>query len=188
MSTAERPIPKELELIRDFVNTRDLDPERDEISEPSALAAWLSERGLLPKGARATRAHVDQAVELREALRTLLLAHNEDGIDTDAAAKAIDRAARQTALEVRFNPDCTTDLVPAATGAAAAIGQLVAIVADAAGTEEWSRLKACRRESCLWAFYDQARNRSRAWCSMEVCGNREKARSFRARHATSISN
>ena len=182
MSTAERLIPKELELIRDFVNTRDLDPEEDRISEPQALAAWLSERGLLPEGSRATRAHVDRAVELREALRTLLLAHNKEGIDTAEAAQAIDRAARQAALEVRFNPDCTTELVPAATGAAAAIGQLVAIVADAAGTEEWSRLKACRRESCLWAFYDQARNRSRAWCSMEVCGNREKAQKFRERH------
>ena len=187
MSIAERPIPKELELIRDFVNTRDLDPERDEISEPGPLAAWLSERGLLREGARATRTHVDQAVELREALRTLLLAHNEETIDTSEAAKAIDHAARQAGLEVRFNPDCTTELVPAATGAAAAIGQLVAIVADAAGTEEWSRLKACRRETCLWAFYDQARNRSRAWCSMEVCGNREKAQKFRERHAHSRS-
>jgi len=183
MSIAERPIPKELELIRDFVNTRDLEPPQDAISEPRALAAWLSERGLLPEGARATRAHVERAAELREALRTLLLAHNEEGIDTAEAAKAIDRAARQAALEVRFNPDCTTELAPAASGAAGAIGQLVAIVADAAGTEEWSRLKACRRESCLWAFYDQARNRSRAWCSMEVCGNREKAHKFRERHA-----
>ena len=183
MSTAERTIPKELELIRDFVNTRDLEPAQDEIAEPRALAAWLSERGLLPEGASATRAHVERAAALREALRTLLLAHNEEGVDTSEAAQAIDRAARQAALEVRFNPDCTTELVPAATGASAAIGQLVAIVADAAGTEEWSRLKACRRESCLWAFYDQARNRSRAWCSMEVCGNREKAQKFRARHA-----
>jgi len=183
MSTAERPIPKELELIRDFVNTRDLDPPQDAISEPRALAAWFAERGLLPEGARATRGHVERAVELREALRTLLLAHNEEGIDTAEAAKAIDRAARQAALEVRFNPDCTTELAPAAPGAAGAIGRLVAIVADAAGTEEWSRLKACRRESCLWAFYDQARNRSRAWCSMEVCGNREKAQKFRERHA-----
>ncbi len=182
MSTAEQAIPRELELIRDFVNTRELDPDRDEISEPRALAAWLSERGLLSERARTTRAHVDRAVELREALRTLLLAHNDEGIDTADAAKAIDRAARQAELEVRFNPDCTTELVPAAQGAAAAIGRIVAIVADAAGTEEWSRLKACRRESCLWAFYDQARNRSRAWCSMEVCGNREKAQKFRERH------
>src|SRR6266550_4684954 len=99
MSTAVRPIPKELELIQDFVNTRELDPARDEISEPRLLAAWLSERGLLPEGARATRAHVERAVDLREALRTLLLAHNKEGIDTDGAAKVIDRAARQGALE-----------------------------------------------------------------------------------------
>ena len=45
------------------------------------------------------------------------------------------------------------------------------------------RLSACRDENCRVAFYDKSRNRSRAWCSMEVCGNREKARSFRQRHA-----
>ena len=28
---------------------------------------------------------------------------------------------------------------------------------------------------------DQSRNRSRSWCSMETCGNRAKARSFRSR-------
>ena len=51
-------------------------------------------------------------------------------------------------------------------------------------TDEWKRLKTCRDEHCRVAFYDKSRNRSRAWCSMEVCGNREKARSFRQRHAT----
>jgi predicted RNA-binding Zn ribbon-like protein len=183
MSTTVRPIPKGLELVRDFVNTRELNPDRDEICEPRLLASWLAGRGLLPDGARATRAHVDDALKLREALRTLLLAHNDEGIDTAEAAKAIDRAARRAQLEVRFSPDCTTELVPAATGASAALGRIVSIVADAAGSEEWSRLKACRRESCLWAFYDHARNRSRAWCSMEVCGNREKAQKFRERHA-----
>ena len=49
--------------------------------------------------------------------------------------------------------------------------------------DDWKRLKGCRDENCRVAFYDKSRNRSRAWCSMEVCGNREKARSFRARHA-----
>jgi predicted RNA-binding Zn ribbon-like protein len=46
----------------------------------------------------------------------------------------------------------------------------------------WSRLKACRAADCRWAFYDRARNHSRHWCSMEVCGNRTKARAYRARH------
>lgn len=49
---------------------------------------------------------------------------------------------------------------------------------------DWIRLKICPADTCLWAFYDESRNRSRTWCSMRVCGNREKARGWRARAAT----
>ncbi|HYH51840.1 MAG TPA: CGNR zinc finger domain-containing protein, partial [Acidimicrobiia bacterium] len=42
--------------------------------------------------------------------------------------------------------------------------------------------KVCRQPDCRWAYYDESRNRSRTWCSMESCGNRAKARSFRQRH------
>jgi predicted RNA-binding Zn ribbon-like protein len=45
----------------------------------------------------------------------------------------------------------------------------------------WSRLKICQNDDCAVAFYDLARNKSGKWCSMEVCGNRMKARNFRAR-------
>jgi predicted RNA-binding Zn ribbon-like protein len=47
----------------------------------------------------------------------------------------------------------------------------------------WERLKACPLEGCLWAFYDRSKNRSRRWCSMDVCGNVAKARAYRQRHA-----
>jgi predicted RNA-binding Zn ribbon-like protein len=74
-------------------------------------------------------------------------------------------------------------LAPEDSGTRGALGRIVATVAELAPTEEWKRLKTCRDETCRVVFYDQSRNRSRAWCSMEVCGNREKARTFRARHA-----
>ena len=48
----------------------------------------------------------------------------------------------------------------------------------------WERMKACRADDCLWAFLDTAKNQSRAWCSMRSCGNREKARVYRERHAS----
>lgn len=175
-------IPQNLELIRDFVNTRELSPDGDEIAEPATLRAWLAGRHLVDPSVRVTREDVRSADAFREALRTLLLAHNEDGVETTDASRQIERTARNAALEICFHPDCTTELVPAAPGVRGALGKLAAIVADAAGSDEWSRLKACRRHSCLWAFYDHARNRSRAWCSMEVCGNREKAQKFRERH------
>jgi predicted RNA-binding Zn ribbon-like protein len=31
-------------------------------------------------------------------------------------------------------------------------------------------------------YFDESRNRSKRWCSMEVCGNREKGEAFRRRH------
>ena len=46
---------------------------------------------------------------------------------------------------------------------------------------EWSRLKACPASDCQWAFFDSSRNRSRTWCSMDVCGNRAKTRRYRRR-------
>ncbi|HSO48667.1 MAG TPA: CGNR zinc finger domain-containing protein [Rhizobiaceae bacterium] len=36
------------------------------------------------------------------------------------------------------------------------------------------RLRICGH--CGWLFLDRSKNRSRMWCDMAVCGNREKAR------------
>ena len=92
-------------------------------------------------------------------------------------------AGRKAHLGVRFE-DGRPVLAPEDDGARGAIGRIIATVAELAPTDDWKRLKACRDETCRVAFYDKSRNRSRAWCSMEVCGNREKARTFRQRHAT----
>ncbi|MGZ5324519.1 MAG: CGNR zinc finger domain-containing protein, partial [Solirubrobacterales bacterium] len=45
----------------------------------------------------------------------------------------------------------------------------------------WERLKLCENPDCLWAFYDNSRNRSGSWCRMGLCGNRIKNRAYRER-------
>ena len=50
-----------------------------------------------------------------------------------------------------------------------------------AAIKDWKRLKLCGSATCRWAFYDQSRNRSSRWCAMASCGNRQKAKRFRAR-------
>jgi predicted RNA-binding Zn ribbon-like protein len=37
-------------------------------------------------------------------------------------------------------------------------------------------LRECAGEGCGWLFLDTSRNRSRRWCTMEICGNRAKAK------------
>ncbi|HWO59353.1 MAG TPA: CGNR zinc finger domain-containing protein, partial [Umezawaea sp.] len=62
-----------------------------------------------------------------------------------------------------------------------ALGAVLAAAARVALLGSWERLKVCQAESCQAAFFDRSRNRSRTWCSMQVCGNREKARLWRER-------
>ncbi len=51
-------------------------------------------------------------------------------------------------------------------------------------TSEWkARLRECGSDTCAWVFLDTSKNRSRRWCDMKTCGNREKARRFHERHS-----
>jgi predicted RNA-binding Zn ribbon-like protein len=44
-----------------------------------------------------------------------------------------------------------------------------------------TRVRACAASDCGWWFVDDTKNRSRRWCDMTLCGNREKLRRFRKR-------
>lgn len=172
------------ELIRDFVNTKDFLENEEGLAGPAELDVWLREAGLFRGGERATPADVARALELREALRQILLANTGVEIDTHEHFDVLDRVAREARIELCFE-ECAGELSPAAGGVAAALGRLAIAVHRAMGDGSWGRLKACRASDCEWAFIDNARNQSRAWCSMRSCGNREKARQFRERQRVS---
>jgi predicted RNA-binding Zn ribbon-like protein len=40
---------------------------------------------------------------------------------------------------------------------------------------ESARLRECANDRCLWLFFDDSKNGTRRWCSMQSCGNRAKA-------------
>jgi predicted RNA-binding Zn ribbon-like protein len=179
----QQQAPGELELVRAFVNTIDVEEGREELGTPEALAQWLAGHGLADGAVRATHAELRRAIELREALRAVLLAHNAGPTAPPSAAAALDRAADRARVRLRFHEDCSTALEPVAAGVDGALGRIVAIVHAAIADGTWSRLKACREHVCEWAFYDHTKNRSGAWCNMGVCGNRAKARAYRDRQA-----
>ncbi len=43
-------------------------------------------------------------------------------------------------------------------------------------SEQLKIVRFCEAPDCEWLFLDHSRNRSRRWCDMTTCGNREKAR------------
>jgi predicted RNA-binding Zn ribbon-like protein len=42
------------------------------------------------------------------------------------------------------------------------------------------RVRACDNPECRWLFLDTSKNHTRRWCDMKLCGNRMKARRFKA--------
>jgi predicted RNA-binding Zn ribbon-like protein len=177
------PAPGDLELIRQFVNTFDVESGQDDLGSPAALTAWLAERRLLPARRRLTDADLATATAFREALREALAA-NAGHADAAAAAarRMLDQLASHYPMRVRL--DGGPRLEPSGgRGIEPALAHLVATMYDAMRLGTWERLKVCRNDECQWAFYDHSRNHSGAWCRMAVCGNRMKGRAFRARHA-----
>lgn len=175
---ASKPAPEPLALVQRFVNSLDLDHADEELTAPESLRDWFAERGLLSADERVSEGDLRRAIDVREGLRALLLANNGEELD-EAAVGRLDRAASRAGVRVSFDAGGEPQLVPDAVGVDGAIAQLMAIVAAARVDGSWERLKACPRHNCLWAFYDRSKNRSGRWCTMEACGNVEKARAYR---------
>lgn len=126
------------------------------------------------------QAALRRAVALRNALYSVLEATGEgkppDSTDLDVLNVALGECAVRRRLRLTADglcwtwaeaPDGDLDwmLWPIAYSAAEVLTGSLA-----------ERVKACPGEGCGWIFVDQSRNRSRRWCDMQSCGNREKAR------------
>jgi predicted RNA-binding Zn ribbon-like protein len=160
-----RAAPEPLRLVQRFVNTIDREHGREWLGTPKELAAFL--------GCSPGDATVEEAHELREALRLLLLANNGAPADEDAVA-TVNAVAARLALRLDEHAALGVD-------APDPLARVVAVAVGAMLDGTWPRLKACR--NCSWAFYDSSRNRSASWCSMQLCGNRLKTRAYRSRRA-----
>ncbi len=174
--------PGRLEVLRTFVNTRDIGADREDLTDADALREWLVGAGLADAGVQVRPSDVRRALALREAVRVILLSHNDDAPETADAIAALQAASVRARVQLEFDTDRGSCLVPLAAGVDGALGRLLVIVHEAMADGTWERLKACRDQGCEWAFYDGTRNRSRTWCDMQVCGNRAKARASRHRH------
>ena len=180
--TTVRGAPGELELVRRFVNSVDVEAEEDSLSTPAEAARWLRDHRLLTGRGSISAGELNLLLRSREAIRGLALANNEGAAVARAAATTLNRITKKLRLTVSFDQRAQGVLRPASSGAVGAIARMLGIIYTAMADGTWTRLKACRRDTCHWLFYDHSKNRSSRWCHMSICGNREKAKSYRARH------
>ncbi|QFG25580.1 CGNR zinc finger domain-containing protein [Actinomadura sp. WMMB 499] len=179
-------------LLRDFVNTLNIDAGTEDLAAPADLAGWLAGRGLVPPGTAASDGDLGAAIGLREGLRAAMLGNHRRGTsaggpDTPELPGELEEALGGLPLRVTLAAGPRPALVPAAPSGtvAAGLARIAAAIAAASADGTWPRLKVCQEDTCLWAFVDTSKNRSRAWCNMSTCGNRTKTRAYRARRRAS---
>ena len=162
-----RAAPEPLRRVQLFVNTTDHERTRELLGSPSQVQDWLGThvRGPLRVGP----AGAERARRFRQTLRDLI-----GGGSPDARAQ-LEETARRARLTVFLDPP---RIAAQAQGLDGALGELAAITYEAMRDGSWSRLKACR--NCGFLYWDASRNRSAAWCSMHLCGNRLKVRRHRS--------
>jgi predicted RNA-binding Zn ribbon-like protein len=177
MSSDSNDAPGRLDLVRLFVNTLDFPDGPDVLGSVDSATAWCRAHGLPPvSNAR----ELGRLVAFRETLRELLFGNNGEGGER-SSWEELRPFARVALFAVALDPVRGPILEPGGAGADRTIATILGIVHEAVANGTWPRLRACRRDTCKFAYYDRSKNGSRAWCSMAVCGNREKAQRRRAR-------
>jgi predicted RNA-binding Zn ribbon-like protein len=141
----------------DLLNTVWLDAagRHDLLDDPVEAAAWLAEHDLV--------GGVGRLIQTRETLRAWL----QDEADERAVNAILARCAERPVLR---DGELTTQL----TGDAAWFAAWTA-ARDLVG-RRGPRLKRCANLGCVLWFYDTSRGGRRRWCSMAICGNRDKVR------------
>jgi predicted RNA-binding Zn ribbon-like protein len=156
------------------------------LASPRDLGLWLVRAELVAEQPRVSRALLDDARDLREAIDLCVEAVvSRAGVPRDAVGHIdgwlLDAGARPRLAVGGDGRPQLAERSPSEPARAA----VAAIALDAArmlGIEEQARrVRICASETCSARFYDRSPAAQRRWCSMALCGNEAKARRHRAR-------
>jgi predicted RNA-binding Zn ribbon-like protein len=159
----------------------------DQWQSDDDVLRWLVRTGLVePRILRAARrgALLAAARRLREIARTLVVARKSNrpletrplndflakGESHCQLTRANDDSLTVTRRYKQANPE----------GVLAPLAEAVALFLT---TADFGLVRRCEGEDCVRWFYDRTKGHRRRWCSMEVCGNRNKMTRFRSRQS-----
>lgn len=181
----------------DLVNTldwrfRELGPEEFlqdfgdvvRFTEQTGLMNAADARKLLRNVPESKAARVVNGVrELREAAAAALYAAVDGKRPSVAALKRLEdcfaEAGKQQ--ELRWDGEQLTWILPQASSLPELPLWLLSLSTEEFMTSEQMRLlRECGNAECRWLFVDTSKNHTRRWCNMKICGNRMKARRFKA--------
>ncbi|MFG2539478.1 CGNR zinc finger domain-containing protein [Streptomyces sp. NPDC048511] len=146
---------------------------------PGRLVDWLAVYGLAVDSC--TTAQLGLARDLRESIHAAATAAAiQDALPAAAVRTINDRSAQGRAAAIltpegerrwRLSPDSRVE---------DALGVIAADAISVISGERDGRLALCASPTCRAAFFDTSRSRTRKWCDMNTCGNRQKKARFHA--------
>lgn len=178
-----KPAPVPLLAVQAFANTLDIETSTDLFDSPELFKDWLLRSELAVPEISVSVKDMQIADRLRAIVRDLLVANERGEHDPKAGAGLAELVATQ---RVQLVADPATGQLAPDTSPATDVEDFVClmlgiILHEQLTGDHWDRLKLCENPECLWAFYDNSRNRSGSWCRTGLCGNRLKNRAYRER-------
>ncbi|MBB5834154.1 CGNR zinc finger domain-containing protein [Kribbella italica] len=156
----------------------------ERIPTPQRLVDWLAVSGLAVGSC--TSAQLDLARELRESIHAAATAAATQDALPAAAVEVINNFSAQGRAAAVLTPDGQRRWRLSSTSCVE--DALSVIAADAIGIvagERDGKLALCASPTCRAAFFDTSQSRTRKWCDMNTCGNRQKKARFNANRRAS---
>ncbi len=151
----------------------------ERLPTPQRLVDWLAVYGLGVDSC--TTAQLDRARELRESIHAAATAAAiRDVLPVSAVRVINDFSIHGRASAVLTAEGNRRWQLGSASGVEDALGVIAADAISIIAGERDGRLALCAAPTCRAAFFDTSRSRTRKWCDMNTCGNREKKARFNA--------
>ncbi|MEU8633759.1 CGNR zinc finger domain-containing protein [Amycolatopsis sp. NPDC048633] len=151
----------------------------ERIPTPRRLVDWLVVSGLAVDSC--TTAQLDLARELRESIHAAATAAAvQDALPASAVRVINDRSAQGRAAAVLTPEGERRWQLSSGSSVEDALGVIAADAISVIAGERDGKLALCASPTCQAAFFDTSQSRTRRWCDMNTCGNRQKKARFNA--------
>ncbi|MEU9838821.1 CGNR zinc finger domain-containing protein [Actinomadura sp. NPDC048032] len=152
----------------------------ERIPVPRRLVDWLAVNGLAVDSC--TPAQLDLARELRESIHLAATAAAiQDALPASAVQVINDRSVEGRAAAILTSEGTRRWRLGSASRVEDALSVIAADAVSILAGERDGKLALCASPTCRAAFFDTSQSRTRRWCEMNTCGNRQKKARFKAR-------
>ena len=163
-------------LAADFVNTEVISQHgrTDLLSSPELASAWFDSAGCA-RGIKISERDLEETKELRASIRRTFDRVVEskplqvsDVELLNGRCNQLTRVLSSTShnFKLSFRLETASDI----------LALIAHTCCELLASARLSSLRKCASEKCILYFVDTSKNQQRQWCSMDICGNREKVR------------